>query len=157
MSFVSTDPPNHNSENTWFTPKKFIDVLGAFDLDPCTMSFRPFDTATYHYEFDRGQDGLALDWIGDVWLNPPYGKQLDPFVDKFIKHKKGVILIFARMDNKSIHKLIEAGAYFYFLRQRIKFITKNLKTKHNGGVGSCLVFFDAKYLRKVEQFKGVLK
>lgn len=34
-SFISTDPNTHQSENTWFTPKVFIDALGSFDLDPC--------------------------------------------------------------------------------------------------------------------------
>jgi hypothetical protein len=68
--FTATDPANHNSENTWFTPKIFIDTLGGFDLDPCTMSFRPFDTANEHICYDIGQDGLKIDWYGDVWLNP---------------------------------------------------------------------------------------
>ena len=141
MSFVSTDPPSRQSENTWFTPKSFIDSLGVFDLDPCTMSFRPFDTAKKHFEFDRGQDALKLDWEGDVWLNPPYGKEILPFIDKFITHRKGVMLVFARMGSEGIQRLIKSGAYFYFLRKRIRFLNKNGKIETSAGTDSCLVFF----------------
>lgn len=54
MTFISTDPQNHQGENTWFTPKEIIEALGPFDLDPCTVSFRPFDTAKNHIERDMG-------------------------------------------------------------------------------------------------------
>lgn len=145
MSFVSTDPQNHQSENTWFTPIHIIDALGPFDLDPCSVSYRPFDTAREHIEHDRGACGLSAKWFGDVWLNPPYGKEIKPFIDKFIDHKKGVMLIFARMDSQPIQDLIKAGASFYFLRKRIKFIRKDGATDSNAGTGSCLVYFDNKY------------
>ena len=157
MSFTATDPQNHQSQNTWFTPKEFIEKLGEFDLDPCTVSYRPFNTANCHFEFDEYVNGLTRDWFGDVWLNPPYGKEMTPFVDKFIEHKKGIMLIFARMGNKDIHKLIESGAYFYFLRKRVKFISKDGKSDTNSGTDSCLVFYDDKYINKVKQFKGALR
>lgn len=56
-AFTQTEPHTHQSENTWFTPKIFADKLGLFDLDPCTTSFRPHDTATEHIEHDRGGVG----------------------------------------------------------------------------------------------------
>jgi hypothetical protein len=157
VSFSQTDPQNHQSENTWFTPKVFFDVLGGFDLDPCTMSFRPFDVATVHIERDKGECGLRTEWSGDVWLNPPYGKEIKPFIDKFIKHKKGVLLIFARMGSQSVQDLIKAGAYFYFLRRRVKFINKNGQMDSNAGTDSCLVFFEEKWIEKVSKLEGVLK
>lgn len=156
MSFVSTDPQNHQGENTWFTPKEFIDALGPFDLDPCTVSYAPFKTAKILGEYDMGYDGLIQNWFGDVWLNPPYGKQIMPFIDKFIEYKKGCMLIFARMDSKGIQKLIESGAYIYCLRKRIKFINKYGKQDTNAGTGSCLVFFDNKYIERSRVFEGIL-
>lgn len=107
MTFVSTDPQSHQGENTWFTPKSIIDALGgsdSFDLDPCTQSFRPFDTAKNHVAHDLGECGLSIDWCGRVWLNPPYGKEIGPFLRKFMVHKKGVALIFARMGNKTFRR-----------------------------------------------------
>lgn len=155
--FTGTDPANHQSENTWFTPKEFLEKLGMFDLDPCTMSFRPFDIANKSYCFDLGQDGLTLPWEGHVWLNPPYGKELGPFVDKFIQHRYGIMLIFARMGSEHIQKLIKEGAYLYCLRNRVTFIDKNLiKAKSNSGCDSCLVFFNPQEIENVKKFDGVL-
>lgn len=156
MSFTKTDPQNHESENIWFTPKHFIDALGPFDLDPCSVSYAPFKTANKIIYHDLGLDGLNENWIGDVWLNPPYGKHIGPFIKKFMSHRLGCMLIFSRMDNKFIHDLLKDDAYLYCLRKRIKFIDKNLNTKSNAGTGSCLVFFDEKYIKKVKKFNGVL-
>jgi hypothetical protein len=155
MSFTNTEPSNHESENTWFTPKAYIDALGPFDLDPCTASFRPFHTAKKHYEFDLGDNGLELPWFGDVWLNPPYGKQIVPFIDKFISHKKGIMLIFARMGSEGVQKLIKEGAFVYYLRKRLYFIQKHGLKSTNAGTDSILVFFDEKYFEKCRAMDGV--
>jgi hypothetical protein len=155
MSFTNTEPQNHESENTWFTPKHFIEALGPFDLDPCTASFRPFHTAKKHYEHDLGDNGLELPWSGDVWLNPPYGKQIMPFINKFIEHKKGIMLIFARMGSEGVQKLINSGATCYCLRKRLYFIQKHGLKSTNAGTDSILVFFDDKYIDKCKSLEGV--
>jgi len=156
MSFTNTDPQSHSSENTWFTPKEFIDALGPFDLDPCTVSYRPFDTAKNHIEHDKGFNSLEMEWSGDVWLNPPYGKEIMPFIEKFSKHKHGVMLIFARMGSKGVQHLIRTGATFYFLRKRIKFIQKDLTEDTNAGTDSALVFYQDKYMYRAVNFEGQL-
>lgn len=156
MGFTNTEPQNHQSENTWFTPKALIDALGPFDLDPCTVSYRPFDTAKAHIEFDHGTDGLAVSWWGDVWLNPPYGKQILPFIEKFIQHRKGIMLIFARMGSEGVQRLVKEGAYVYCLRKRIHFLNKEGKKVTNAGTDSILVFFDEKYLDRCLAFDGVM-
>lgn len=157
MSFTYTEPQNHNSENTWFTPKHIINVFPIFDLDPCTVSYRPFDTAKIHFEYDKGDCGIRNDWLGDVWLNPPYGDAINPFIDKFIAHKKGVMLIFSRTGSKGFQKLIENNANIFLLRKRIHFIHKDGLKKTNAGTDSCLVFFDLKYAKFIlnSDLKGV--
>lgn len=155
MSFCATDPQAHESENIWFTPKPMIEALGPFDLDPCTVSFRPFHTAKKHFEFDLGDNGLELPWSGDVWLNPPYGKQIMPFIDKFISHKRGIMLIFARMGSEGVQKLIREGAYIFCLRKRLYFIQKHGLKSTNAGTDSILVFFDGKYFDKCQELGGV--
>lgn len=157
MSFTVADPPSHQSENTWFTPKVFIENLGPFDLDPCTVSYRPFDTAKHHVEHDKGECGLNKNWGGgEVWLNPPYGKEIAPFIDKFIEHKNGIMLIFARMGSEGIQKLLKAGAYMYCLRRRVYFVQKEGLKATNAGTDSVLVFFDRKYIERCKAFEGVL-
>lgn len=156
MAFTNTEPQNHSSENTWFTPKHFIERLGPFDLDPCTVSFRPFDTARQHIEHDKGGDGLLIPWVGDVWLNPPYGKEIMPFIKKFQEHRQGAMLIFARMGSEGVQSLIRSGAYLYLLRRRVTFIQKNGKEVTNAGTDSLIAFYDLKFLNRVGQFQGVL-
>ena len=156
MTFTNTEPSSHESENVWFTPKEYIEACGPFDLDPCTVSYRPFDTATLHIEHDMGGCGIENDWIGEVWLNPPYGKQIMPFIDKFIEHKQGLMLIFSRMGSEGVQKIIKSGAYIYCLRRRLYFIRKDGGKATNAGTDSMLVFFNDRYIDKVKVFSGVL-
>lgn len=150
--FIATDPSTHQGKsNTWYTPEIYISSLGKFDLDPCTMSTRPFNTAIVHYEHDLGVNGLSERWFGRVWLNPPYGKEMEPFVDKFIQHQDGLCLIFARMGNKSVQKLIRSRANFFFLRKRIKFISELGSHQTNAGTDSCLVFYNEKEKQRIEK------
>ena len=65
---------------------------------------------------------------------------MSPFIEKFIAEKpRGVMLIFARMGNKDIQKMINHGAYFLMLRKRIKFISRDLIQSNSAGADSCLV------------------
>lgn len=156
-NFAQADPSNHQGENTWFTPWEFIRKLGPFDLDPCTVSFRPFETAEASINHDLGFCGIETEWHGDVWLNPPYGKQIMPFIDKFLTHRKGVMLIFARMGSEGVQKIIKSGAYIYCLRKRVAFIDREQKNDSNAGTDSLLIFFDDKYIQRVENgFQGSL-
>jgi hypothetical protein len=45
------------------TPKRFIDRLGPFDLDPCAAVIRPWDCAEVNWVVD----GLIRIWFGLVW------------------------------------------------------------------------------------------
>lgn len=159
MTFCSTDPQNHNSENTWFTPKIFFDVLGPFDIDIATTINRPFDTAKEHLCVEE-VDSLSCEWRGYVWANPPYGKELTPFVDRFLKHKNGVMLIFARMGSEAMQKVLVSykknECDLFFLRRRIAFIDKNGKKASNAGTDSLLVLMGLGRFSAIEKLEGVL-
>lgn len=157
MSFTTTEPQNHNSENTWFTPKSLIEKLGDFDLDPCTVSYRPFNIAKKHIQKDLGECGLSIAWKGRCFINPPYGKEVKPFINKFITEKPmGFMLIFARMGSDGIQNLIKENAYVFCLRKRIKFIHKEGHKKTNAGTDSCLVFWHKEELEYLKKLDGVL-
>lgn len=83
--------------HVWLTPPEIIRALGEFDLDPCAApSPRPWPTARNHIELP--DDGLAVDWKGRVWLNPPYGKNTNAWLAKMASHRNGIALVFARTD-----------------------------------------------------------
>lgn len=158
MSFTSTDTNSDSTEVTWFTPKEFIDnINGEFDLDPCTMTFRPFDIAKLNCEYDNGDDGLAVSWKDKrCFVNPPYGKQIKPFIQKFIDEKpKGFMLIFARMGSQGVQDLLNNGAYCFLLRKRISFVDLSGTKRANAGVDSALFFFDIDEIKNIRH-EGVL-
>lgn len=76
-------------EKTWLTPRCILDPLGRFDLDPCCpdggMPWRTADRMV-----TKDEDGLRQDWEGlRVWLNPPYGREAEPFFRKLVSRSRG--------------------------------------------------------------------
>lgn len=78
-----------SGEKTWLTPKWILDALGPFDLDPCVPNGgMPWRTAKEMVT--KTQNGLSVDWEDKrVWLNPPYGREAEPFFYKLINRKRG--------------------------------------------------------------------
>lgn len=73
--------------NEWYTPNRYIDaarkVLGGVDLDPasCEEANRTVHAAKFYSKED---DGLARQWRGRVWLNPPYGRLAGDFATRLV-------------------------------------------------------------------------
>ena len=110
------------SSDEWFTPKWVIDLLGPFDLDPCSPVIRPYDTAKVHY--NSTDNGLSQEWSGRVWLNPPYSRVLlEQFVKKMAGHGNGIALLVNRQDNVLWQEVIfPTASSMIFMRHRVKFL-----------------------------------
>ena len=140
-SFVSTDPNSHESENIWFTPPEIVKPLEDFDLDVCSVSYRPFDIARKHIEHDRGECAFDVSWDNKrVWMNPPYGKQIKPFIERFSTIENGIALVFARMGTPWMQDWIRSGGGVFFLRKRVRFIDKKGVRGTNAGTDSCFLY-----------------
>lgn len=151
----------------WLTPPELIHALGPFDLDPCAPppERRPWPTAARHYA--SHQDGLQLPWTGRVWLNPPYGKALDVWMERMAAHGRGTALIFARTETQAFQRWIwPICSALLFLDGRLNFyrVTKSrngeggepVAAQHpkNAGAPSVLVAYgdqDAEILRQAPQ------
>lgn len=62
----------------WGTPgyiwKPLAAALNGFDLDPASgAETEPIAEHLY----TKKDDGLSKPWFGDVWLNPPYGREFN--------------------------------------------------------------------------------
>lgn len=155
-SFFKCDSVTHEGNtNTWFTPKSFIDTLGPFDLDPCTQSGRPFDTAKLHYCHDLGEDGLATPWNGRVWLNPPYGKSTGIWLDRLAAHGDGIALVFARTDSEWAQSILDKCDGVNFLNGRVRFIPENGGKSTNAGTGSMLIAFGKHNANAIKRLDGL--
>lgn len=129
--------PGRKSE--WLTPPEILRALGPFDLDPCAPASRPWDMASSHYT----EYGLDREWIGRVWLNPPYGPRIYDWVSRLADHGNGIALIPARTETRGFHDWVwgKANGVFFF-RGRLAFYNAD-GTVANGSFGApcCLVAY----------------
>jgi hypothetical protein len=136
----------------WLTPPEIIKALGPFDLDPCAPIHRPWDTAKQHYTIK--DDGLAQEWAGNVWLNPPYGPETHKWLHKLSEHKDGgIALIFARTETDMFHRYVWKRAFgVFFFRSRLFFYQPSgIRAKNNAGGPSCLVAYGENSLGRIEK------
>lgn len=126
---------------TWLTPRFILDALGDFDFDPCAAPApRPWRTAArMNSELDG--DGLAMEWDGRVWLNPPYtSAEIEDWLRKLADHGRGTSLIFARTETGAFRRQVwDRASGLLFLTGRLHFHdAQGVRAKANAGAPSVL-------------------
>lgn len=117
-----------SNKEDWETPQDFYDRLNAkyhFEWDLAASD----DNAKCDNYFTRDDNSLEQDWeglSGNLFLNPPYGRELKLWVKKAattgLKDKQNlVMLIPSRTDTSYWHDYIFNHAEIKFLRGRLKF------------------------------------
>lgn len=136
----------------WLTPPSFLEILGPFDLDPCSPVDRPWDTAAMHYTL--ADDGLHVPWHGRVWLNPPYS-QVESWAARMAEHGQGTALYFARTETRWWQDDVWPRATaILFLRGRLTFHRPDgslSKQGHNSGGPSALAAYGRDDARRLRQ------
>lgn len=131
---------NTIGKDEWLTPPEIIRSLGEFDLDPCSPVNRPWSTAKQHFTVD--DNGLIKDWFGRVWLNPPYGNQLEFWMNKMCLHGDGIAMTFARTQNEVFHQYVWPLAdSIFFFRQYVHFYHVNGQVGGSPGAPSVLIAY----------------
>jgi DNA N-6-adenine-methyltransferase (Dam) len=152
MSIDGHHTSTSEASGTWLTPAAILAALGRFALDPCAApSPRSWATADIHVELPT--DGLAVDWVGRVWLNPPYGREMGPWLEKLANHGNGVACIFARTETDDWHEHVWPKASgILFIRGRINFyFPDGSRAKKNAGAPSVLVAYGASNVEALAQ------
>lgn len=110
----------------WYTPPELFHRLGVvFDLDPAGAPI-PTPSDLYCGEvWTREHDGLSRPWFGHVWLNPPYGREGVPFVDRMISHGDGMLLLPSRTETAVYQRALAAADVVCLLRDRLWFIRQD--------------------------------
>jgi len=127
---------------TWLTPREITDELGPFDLDPCAApSPRPWSTAERMIELP--EDGLAAEWSGYVWCNPPYSFAAWDWLDKMADHGNGIALVFARTETAGFVRAVwKRATAVLFLHGRLHFHHPDgSRAQANAGAPSVLVAY----------------
>ena len=128
------------------TPQDFFDMLAKefnFVLDVCAIE----SNAKCPWFFSPERDGLSQDWytagMGDVWMNPPYGRTISAWVKKAKETAQQgstvVTLLPARTDTAWWHDYCIPFGEIRFIRGRLKFGG----AEFNAPFPSALVIFHA--------------
>lgn len=111
-----------SATDMWATPQDFFDRLNAefgFQLDVCAAP----ENAKCERYFTAEDDGLAQEWRGVCWMNPPYGRSIGDWMRKaFESSREGatvVCLVPARTDTAWWHE--------YAMRAEIRYVRGRLK------------------------------
>lgn len=134
------DRRTENTSDVWLTPPHILRALGDFDLDPCAASNRLWNIAKHHYTAE--DDGLSRPWIGRVYLNPPYGKELPVWLERLAQHGNGIALTAARTETRWFHDLVwHAADGILFFKGRLKFYTERGRPGGTATFPSCLIAY----------------
>lgn len=117
--------------NEWHTPTKYIElvrnVLGEIDLDPASneQAQTRIKAAKYYTE---EENGLAQEWNGNVWLNPPYAQPaISDFINKMVDEidarrvKSAIMLTHNYTDTAWFQKAALQATAICFTKGRVKF------------------------------------
>lgn len=139
---------------SWATPPHVIQALGgweSFDLDPCAIPGSPIRTAV------RGiclpDDGMAAEWAGRVWLNPPYTHgEVERWLRRLADHGTGTGLIFARTETEAFRTQVwERASGLLFLFGRLHFHYPDGRSSSNSGAPSVLVAYGQEDLDRLAE------
>lgn len=107
----------------WATPQDFFDELAlefGFTTDVCATP----DNAKCPSFYTKEDDGLAKEWVGTCWMNPPYGRSISLWMRKAYESALAgatvVCLVPARTDTAWWHDYAMKGEV-RFVRGRLKF------------------------------------
>lgn len=101
------------------TPEYITDVLGPFDIDVCAAEHSTIGEVNL---WDgRGEDGLALEWNGFAWCNPPFS-QKELWADKMHKHGNGLLILPERGSAPWFGPLASKVGQYFIMGKNINFI-----------------------------------
>lgn len=114
----------------WETPQFLFERLHeefGFSTDVCASTENAKCSRFYTIE----TDGLAQEWQGVVWMNPPYGREIVKWVKKAYESSCSgcvcVCLVPVRSDTRWWHDYVMRSAEIRLLSKRLSFEGSNNK------------------------------
>lgn len=123
----------HNSgENEWYTPPDYIEaarrVMGNIDLDPASSTIANATVQADEF-YSKDDNGLEQEWLGRVWLNPPYAAELiGPFIERLAANveagnvTEAVVLVNNATETGWFYRLVSVASAVLFTRGRVRFL-----------------------------------
>ena len=107
-----------SATDQWATPQDLFDTLNKifkFETDVCASA----DNTKCANYFTEADNGLAQEWKGVCWMNPPYGRKIGDWMKKAYESKVNngatvVCLVPARVDTKWWFDYCTKGEGFFY-------------------------------------------
>ena len=137
-------------ENEWYTPAGYIEaareVMRVIDLDPAS-SEKAQETVKASTYYSMDDDGLSRVWFGNVWLNPPYSKDL---IGRFTERMRlayeekqiaqSITLVNNATETAWFQKIASVASAFCFCAGRIKFNDSSGNQANSPLQGQCFIY-----------------
>ena len=127
---------NNSGNNEWYTPAEYIEAarkaMGSIDTDPASNDIaNKVVKAEKYYTIET--NGLAHDWTGNVWMNPPYSSDLiSKFVEKLkeqrANYNQAIILVNNATETQWFYEIVKIASAVCFPKSRVKFYMPDGKT-----------------------------
>ena len=153
---------NNSGNNEWYTPSEYIEAarkaMGSIDTDPASNDIaNKVVKAEKYYTIET--NGLAHDWTGNVWMNPPYSSDLiSKFVEKLkeqrANYNQAIILVNNATETQWFYEIVKIASAVCFPKSRVKFYMPDGKT---GAPlqGQAVLYVGDNYEKFISAFGGI--
>jgi len=153
----------NSGENEWYTPPEILDAarstMGSIDLDPASCETAQANVRAKRY-YTIEDDGLSKKWRGNVWLNPPYGKDvIGLFASKVVaerdRYKQAFVLVNNATETAWFSEIASVASAICFLRGRVKFLDKSGKPANTPVQGQAVLYIGSDVAKFCQSFDGM--
>lgn len=134
-----------NESVEWYTPPSIFQALAiTFDVDPCHPEGERLPWVPAATTYNRQDDGLSKNWTGKrVWLNPPYGRDIDVWMRRMAANNNGIALVFGRTDTRWFQQAGATAHGICFIAGRVTFVDRTGKGDRPAPAPSILLAWSA--------------
>lgn len=155
---------SHNSgENEWYTPTEYVEAaraaMGEIDCDPASSKLANRTVKAELY-YTAEENGLASEWHGRVWMNPPYAQPLcQQFCSLLVAKyqakeiEQACVLVNNSTETNWFQEMLSACTAICLVKGRVKF----LDTNGNPGAplqGQAVLYFGKRQATFQKNFEG---
>ena len=98
----------------------------------------------------KKDDGLAQEWHGRVWLNPPYGSATRKWIKRLREHGNGIAFIYTRTETEMFFDDIWSAAdAVFFFKGRIACHRPDGTKNSSPASASCLIAYGAENVKAI--------
>lgn len=159
-----THVSQNSGENEWYTPPDFIEAarqaMGSIDVDPASSAIAQQTVKAVRF-YSIENDGLENAWIGNVWLNPPYSKDLIGLFTAKLKTSltegdttQAIMLVNNATDTAWFHDVVVAASAVCFIRGRIAFHDSTGKPANKPLQGQMALYFGHRHIAFRKSFES---